>query len=192
MLIGNGHKRIAFFTVSIHNRPTSSERYKGHIEALLQNGIAPKSEYLIEVDPFSNRDYAKETYEESFFSFHESAAKKALTQIISLKTPPTAIICCNDWFATHIQREAAKMNISVPETLSVTGFDNLDICNYMNVPITSVKQNFREIGKKAVELIIQMNKGLEVKDNYAYPGTIYRRQSVLNLKELPKKAGGCE
>ena len=180
-VIENGHTDIAFYSTSVKDLPTESERYRGHINALIENGIVPKREYILEIHNTPDGEYSLNRDDSANFEYNAFKARQSLEYLMSLKAPPTAVICVNDICATHVVREALKMSIAIPETLSVTGFDNLDICNYAQVPITTVQQDFKDMGRKAVELIMQMRKGKNVKSNYVIATDLVKRHSVTRI-----------
>jgi DNA-binding LacI/PurR family transcriptional regulator len=180
-VIENGHTNIAFYGTSLKNLPTESERYKGYISALIKNGITPKREYFLEIHNTPDGEYLLNHDDSANFDYNKMKARQSLVYLMSLETPPTAVICVNDICATHVVREALKMSIAVPDTLSVTGFDNLDICNYLQAPITTVQQDFKDMGKIAVELIMQMKKGINAKNNYLIATELVKRKSVVNI-----------
>ena len=180
-LIENGHTNIAFYSTSIKNVPTESERFSGYIDALIKNNIVPKRRYILETHDLEDAEILRNGDEDTLFSFNGKKARQSLDYLMSLETPPSAIMCVNDICASHVLREALKMNIAVPEALSITGFDNLDICSYMQVPISTMQQDFNSMGQKAVEMILQMRAGENVKGNSLIDTELIKRQSVANI-----------
>jgi GntR family transcriptional regulator of arabinose operon len=180
-LIEKGHTNIAFYSTSIKNVPTESERYSGYIDALVKNGILPKRGYLLEIHKTEDAEILRNGDEDAIFSFNGQKARQSLDYLMTLETPPTAIMCVNDICASHVMREALKMNIEVPEALSITGFDNLDICSYMQVPISTMQQDFNYMGQKAVDLIMRMRNGNGENKNYLIDTELIKRQSVADI-----------
>jgi len=177
-LIEKGHTNIAFYCTSVKNVPTESERYSGYINALISNGIIPKRRYILEIHKSEDAEILRNGDEDAIFAFNSQKARQSLDYLMSQETPPTAIMCVNDICASHVMREAIKMGIAVPETLSITGFDNLDMCNYMQVPISTMQQEFNEMGQKAVELIMQMRNGKSITGTITVKAELIKRQSV--------------
>ena len=64
---------------------------------------------------------------------------------------PTAVICCSDYTAFGAMDAIREAGLSVPEDISVTGFDDLEIARYACPRLTTVRQNMEEIGRTAVE-----------------------------------------
>ena len=154
-VIEKGHRAIAFYGTSIGSRPTEAQRFRGYVEALIAHGIVPREEYMIGIPKAAGAFEQKDTAGTG----SEARAEAALAALMSLPEPPTAVICINDTCATYLEKAALKMGIAIPQALSITGFDNRDICSFMPVPITSVRQDFHAIGKAAAELIHQLQQG---------------------------------
>jgi DNA-binding LacI/PurR family transcriptional regulator len=74
---------------------------------------------------------------------------------MSRANPPTAIVAYNDGLAIDIMKEAQLEGIKIPEDISITGFDNLSICEHLEVPLTTVEQNFLAMGEQAADLLFQ-------------------------------------
>lgn len=66
----------------------------------------------------------------------------------------TAVVCANDATAVGVLHGLRSAGISVPEAVSVTGFDDLDIAAYLEPPLTTVHQDFRALARKAIEQLL--------------------------------------
>ncbi|MDO6736759.1 LacI family DNA-binding transcriptional regulator [Wenyingzhuangia sp. 2_MG-2023] len=66
----------------------------------------------------------------------------------------TALLVSNDQMALGALRACAEQQINVPAHMAVTGFDDTPDSAYYNPPLTTVKQNFLEIGKQAVSVLL--------------------------------------
>lgn len=67
---------------------------------------------------------------------------------------PTAVTCFNDLVAMGVIRALAELGLRVPDDVSVIGFDDIQSAAYLSVPLTTVKQPMREIGRQAAELLL--------------------------------------
>ncbi len=67
---------------------------------------------------------------------------------------PTAVLAMSDAIAIGVMRAAREHGLRVPEDLSVVGFDDVDISQYANPPLTTVHQPIREKGETAVRLLL--------------------------------------
>ena len=68
---------------------------------------------------------------------------------------PTAVVCYNDLVALGLLRALAELGASVPEDVSLVGFDDLELLGYLPVPLTSVRIPKRQMGRLAAELLIR-------------------------------------
>lgn len=76
--------------------------------------------------------------------------------LLSLSTPPTAIFAMDDVMAIGALGAAADMGWAVPSSLSIVGFDDMDVSAYVRPALTTVRQPIDELGRKAVELLLSM------------------------------------
>lgn len=140
-LIILGHTRIAFCHPSFGTPTTTSvrDRYLGYRQALEEYGI-PYDESLI---------------------FQRDAEQKHLPYIEYLSQPdrPTAIFTSHDHEAAEVFRAAMQLGIRLPEELAVVGFDNVEFSAFMNPPLTTIAQPSRDIGLRAVDLLISRLEG---------------------------------
>ncbi|MEZ5219545.1 MAG: LacI family DNA-binding transcriptional regulator [Ilumatobacteraceae bacterium] len=88
--------------------------------------------------------------------FQEEAAANAARTLLTLPDRPTAIFAANDESAIQVVRVAAELGLSVPEDLSVVGFDNIPESALVEPPITTVDQSIQSLGREAVRLLLQL------------------------------------
>jgi DNA-binding LacI/PurR family transcriptional regulator len=65
------------------------------------------------------------------------------------ETRPTAVFAANDQMALRLLRALHEAGIRVPEDVSVVGFDDMPESGYFTPPLTTVRQDFRELGQRA-------------------------------------------
>lgn len=68
---------------------------------------------------------------------------------------PTAIIAINDQVAVGAMLRLQEKGVSVPQEVSIVGFDNLDVSAHIRPPLTSVDQHIEEIMQSAVALLVR-------------------------------------
>jgi LacI family transcriptional regulator, galactose operon repressor len=68
---------------------------------------------------------------------------------------PTAIVCVNDYMAVGVLRELQGRNISVPDQISVTGFDNISLSEFTNPALTTLNIPREIIGEMAVRALLR-------------------------------------
>jgi len=134
-LIGLGHRRIGLIA-GPHNWLASDGRFAGHAAAMAQAGMLPDPELVRVAEPTTA-------------SGHWAAAE--LLDLLPHR--PTALACFNDKAAVGALTAAHERGLHVPEDLSVTGFDDIDLAQATTPPLTTVRQPLREMGRMAVSLL---------------------------------------
>ena len=66
----------------------------------------------------------------------------------------TAFCCINDYVALFVLQCLKSLDVNVPEQVSVTGFDNLDISQMTYVPLTTVCQDMEKMGEIAARYVV--------------------------------------
>ncbi len=137
-LIDLGHKDIAFIAGDAEHMSTI-ERYKGYRRALKA----------------SNIDFDKSLVIEGDYSFDSGVSgAKQLMSSESKNTRPTAIFSCNDEIAAGALFAARLMNISIPEQLSIVGFENSPFSRQTWPKLTTADQPNSQIAEDAANLLI--------------------------------------
>lgn len=98
------------------------------------------------------------------------------------------MVCISDLLACTAVKELIRAGYSVPEDISVTGYDNLPPSEYSQPPITTLSQNRIHIGKTTFFMLQQMKNGIRIKSLMLRPELI-ERESVREIcsRELPKE-----
>ena len=136
-LIDLGHERIAF--VGDRTDPglgfvSSARRRDGYRRALQQAGLPVVGELQRE-GPHGR-----------------PVAHRLTRELLTLDEPPTAIFAASDTQALGVLEAASFEGFTVPDDLSVVGFDDLEVAAY--VGLTTVRQPLEESGRRAVERLL--------------------------------------
>jgi DNA-binding LacI/PurR family transcriptional regulator len=91
-------------------------------------------------------------------------------ELLSDELRPTAVFCASDHEAQFIYQAAHELGIRIPQDLSVVGFADLDFAPNMDPPLTTMRQQPREIGRLAAELI--MNRIDDAVPRADFPTTV--------------------
>jgi LacI family transcriptional regulator len=94
---------------------------------------------------------------------------------------PTAIFAASDAIAIGLLQAAFQADISVPDQVSIVGFDNLDITPFTIPPLTTISQTGTEMGRAAANLLLDMieqNQGSAEVDDIVLEPTLLIRQST--------------
>jgi LacI family transcriptional regulator len=81
---------------------------------------------------------------------------EAAERLLSLPDPPTAIFGFNDNVAIGVLHVARRLGLSVPDDLSVIGFDDTELATTVTPQLTSVRQPLAELGRTGVSLLMRI------------------------------------
>jgi GntR family transcriptional regulator of arabinose operon len=141
-LVDQGHERVGFVTW-LSPATSMEHRYLGYMQALRERGIKPDSSLVCHVEGYPTVDLTP------------------LRSYLSAPHRPTAVLAANDQIAIALYRAAASIGLSVPEDLAIVGFDNLDISEHLDPPLTTIAQPFLKIGQTVAEVLIRRVEGDE-------------------------------
>lgn len=127
------HTRIAFISGPSHLRSAVARR-DAFKASMIEIGLSPD---LIVVG-----------------NHRMEGGMKALLELNGLSSPPTAVLCSNDVTAIGVMREAYEQNIKIPEDLSVVGFDDIHLSEFMIPPLTTVQMSQHQLAKVAFEALL--------------------------------------
>jgi DNA-binding LacI/PurR family transcriptional regulator len=82
-----------------------------------------------------------------------AASGYAAGQRIAVDEAATAVFVANDHMAIGVLRALSEAGRSVPGDLSVVGFDDLPESGYLIPPLTTVRQDFRAVGRRAIDVL---------------------------------------
>lgn len=162
-LLELGHRRIATITGRMVE-DCAQDRLAGYQQALQAQGLPQEPELISEGDWTAGSGFA------------------ALHQLMQTATPPTAIFVQNDQMAAGVLRAAAELNLAVPDQLSLIGIDDIPMASYLSPPLTTLRQDFAEIGRLAAQLLIEaVNNPKTQQQHLTLPATLVPRRSTMQL-----------
>ena len=154
------HERIGFITGPTRLRSALARR-AAFETSMREIGLPLRSEFVV------GGDHSLE------------GGKKAFLQLSTLRDRPTALLCSNDMTAIGVLREAFELGIKVPQELSVIGFDDIRIAEFMIPPLTTVQMSQSELARLAFGALLE-----EVKRETPAPeGTEYILKTRLVLRD---------
>ncbi|HEY1627893.1 MAG TPA: LacI family DNA-binding transcriptional regulator [Streptosporangiaceae bacterium] len=96
-----------------------------------------------------------------------------------LRQPVTAVLCGNDTMALGVLRALAERGLRVPDDVSVVGFDDIPEASYYTPPLTTVRQDFGEVGKQALNVLVErMTDGVAAGPKVRVSPELVTRQSA--------------
>ncbi|MBP1714338.1 MAG: transcriptional regulator, LacI family [Deltaproteobacteria bacterium] len=140
-LIGLGHRRIGMIAGKFSVSERALVRWQAYRKCLGDNGLAYDSKCVLEKG----------------YSFSEG--REAMSHLLSLPSPPSAVFCGNDVLAIGAMVEAKERGLRIPENLSVVGFDDMEISAFYDPPLTTVAVPAYEMGRMAAKILIENIRG---------------------------------
>lgn len=138
-LIDLGHRRIQLVVGQFSQSDRSRHRFAGYQAAMSAAGLGADSPLEL---PFDSTD-----------------VRPQLQDLISRRDAPTAVFCSNDQLAMTVIRDLRRLGVRVPEDVSVAGFDGVRVGEWMSPVLTTVVQPNADIGRTAVDLLLQIAAG---------------------------------
>ncbi|MCH2069642.1 MAG: LacI family DNA-binding transcriptional regulator [Shimia sp.] len=140
-VIAQGHQHIACISAPTASNDRARERVDGIRDAISQAGQNPADLVVVETP------YGIETGERAF------------RQVMTEAPQTTAVMCVNDVLAVGALRAVREMGMKVPDDLSLTGFDDIEIATLAEPPLTTVHVPHREMGRCAADMLLQILRG---------------------------------
>ena len=157
-LVSLGHEKIAFLDGS-KDSMISDQRMRAYLHSM--------NAYHLPVDP----NLAVYGY------FVADAAKYHVPSFLDLGA--TAIVCGNDSIAQGVIESVNAAGFSVPEDISVIGFDDMPFASELNPPLTTVRQNRGELGKCAFYIMKAIISGIPASKILLRPALILRKSTAI-------------
>jgi LacI family transcriptional regulator len=114
-------------------------------------------------------------------------------ELLRRPDPPTAIFACNDLMALGALRAANKAGLRVPEDLSIVGYDNIDLTNFINPPLTTISQEQETVGLWAMKALVRRITGKHLPVQKAIiPTRLVVRESTAPVAKKSTPSNGRE
>lgn len=135
-LLSIGQKKIAFMNSTLENK-YARHREAGYIASLKNAGIEVNEDWIMHLS-----------------DVNFNLALTAATHMLNSENRPDAFFAASDIYAAAIIKACKKMGLSVPQDISVVGFDNTDISIIADPAITTISQPSFEMGYQACDLLL--------------------------------------
>src|SRR5690625_1703240 len=165
-LLKKGHERVAI----CGGDPSINERARGRrdgvIHAFAEQGIPVPAERLL------------------FAEFSYQGGRAGLRQALALEDRPTVVTFGTDLQAVGALDEARRLNVKVPEEISIVGFDGIDEGRHIQPSLATVLLPAHEVGQKAAERIVELIEGKTLPPTQPLKHEIIDGNSLLDLSGL--------
>jgi DNA-binding LacI/PurR family transcriptional regulator len=159
-----GHERIGFMT-GLEDSDVGKNRTAGYKSGLASNNIK-----------FNERLVFKGN-----FSYESGLA--GADYFLSMKNPPTAIMCANDSMAISALGKIIQEGLAVPDDISIIGFDDIAVASQIHPPLTTISAPIEKIAEYAVNMLITLIQHAEVDNMHvALPAKLVKRSTCAEVK----------
>lgn len=170
-LLDLGHRRFG----AIANVPPANDRSRARLDgiqkALAESGISLQPSQIIRTD------------------YSLAQGRSALRQLMNDHPETTAVVCTTDMLAIGAMAEARKVGLTVPQQLSITGFDDVELSAQVDPPLTTVGVPAAEIGRGAADYLINAIEGLQIPRSVQLPFRLIIRASTGSPRAITASAG---
>ena len=156
-----GHRQVGFIGGS-EGLVTSRVRRESFLDAIVKNGLSSREEWIVSGN------------------FKIAGGEAGMAAILSGPERPTAVATANDLTAIGALRAARDKGLRVPEDISVTGCDDIEMADIVNPPLTTLR-----ISRKQYAQMLFAALRLE-EDDVNRPGQVYR----LPMKMVVRQSTG--
>jgi LacI family transcriptional regulator len=129
------HQRISFIAGPLRLKSAVARR-QAFIQAMREIGLEARSELIIEGDHTMEGGMA------------------AFAQLLNLPDRPTAVMCSNDMTAIGVMRKSHDAGIAIPRDVSVVGFDDIRMAQFVIPPLTSIQMSQAELARLAFHALL--------------------------------------
>lgn len=133
-----GHRTIWYFVTKELELPVTKLRLEGWKRAYEEMGLEWKQEWIIPCD-----------YTDSGFAYYIAG------RVLNERVAPDAICTLNDYMASGVRKAILDAGFRIPEDISLAGYDDTMDIFYMDMPMTSVRQDLDGLAKETVRLLMQ-------------------------------------
>jgi len=172
-----GHRSIAFITGPLHLRSAIARR-DAFLKSMAELGLTVPAEHIVQGD------------------HRMEGGIGAMEKLIALDPLPTAVLCSNDMTAIGALHALSHTPHKVPDDISVVGFDDIHLAQFMLPPLTTVQMSCKDLAAAAVEALrtgIEKTALKGSKAEWQIPTRLVVRQSTAfprgTLPALVERAG---
>ena len=137
-VIEMGHRRISVISGVVEGNDRAAGRLAGIKDSWLAHGFDIKDLAIIQTP------------------YDIDGGAMAFEQLMAADPKPTVVMCGNDVLATGAIWKARELGLSVPNDVSVTGFDDIELARYVWPPLTTVHVPHRQMGSEAAHALVNL------------------------------------
>lgn len=162
-LLEKGHRKIGIIGGDLNFSYTSRQRYQGCIRSFEKRQV-----------PFDE----VHSYSAARFSFQD--AYKAMEKLLLMKPDITAVFAMSDVMAIGAIRALKDHGRKVPEDISVIGFDGIELADYYNPKLATIRQQYKLLARRSVEILFHLVDFDEEPVHEVIPFELVQGESVIS------------
>ena len=163
-LLDAGHRKIGIIGGNLSNSVITYKRYKGFLRAIEEQNVS--------------FDFDK-SYVATKYSFN--GGSKACRELMEKNPDITAIWAMSDTMAIGAMRELIDMGYSIPEEISIIGFDGLPFSSYCSPRLTTIVQKEEELAVKGIDILLNNIEGNVSNSHVLVPFEFCNGESVRKI-----------
>lgn len=134
-LVALGHRQIGFLSGPL-NEHSALLRRQAFLASMRESGCDAREDFILEGN-------------------HQlEGGMRGMSTLLSLPSPPTAVLCSNDMTAIGALRTLQQRGLRVPHDMSLVGFDDIHLAEFVNPPLTTVRMSQTEIAEAAISSLL--------------------------------------
>lgn len=163
-VIEMGHRRIGVISGATNGNDRAAGRLAGIKESMRAHGFDANDLNIIETQ------------------YEIERGGEAFEQLMKATPKPTVVMCGNDVLATGAISKARELGLDIPNDVSVTGFDDIELASHVWPPLTTVHVPHREMGRVAAHVLIDQIEKRSTKVGHELNVSIVMRDSLKRIK----------
>lgn len=140
-LLDLGHRRFGVISAIVKDNDRALNRLRGVCDTIMARGIKLPKDAIVEC------------------YYDLSDGRHAARHLLDRRSAPSAVICGNDILAYGAIIECQDSGLSVPDDISVTGFDDLQMSRHFRPSLTTIRVPSAEMGRRAADYLVARLNG---------------------------------
>lgn len=167
-LLELGHRQIGFISGPLGLKSAKIRR-SAFLKFLRKRGIIERKELV------------------TMGNYKISGGKEAMTKLLELKERPTAVLASNDLTAIGALQALRIHGLRVPEDMSLIGFDDIDLAQSTDPPLTTVNVSRVRVAESAFELLFALINGETIQRELHVETNLVVRESTAEFTVSAKR-----
>ena len=164
-LLDHGHRKIAVIE-GLQGVDSTRHRHRGWRNSMINHGLDPDILHM------------------EIGDYRYASGYRAAKRILSREEKPTAILCFNDEMAFAARAAIYEAGLSVPDDISLIGFDNWDMSGYGTMRLTTVERNMGDLAREGTWVLLRrLEDGIIDNSRIFLDNKLVVRESVKDIRE---------